>query len=154
MSCDAVALTAFFLLAGSDPAAPAAPTPAVAVQAPSLAQEPLFADIVKRAGALKVRVEAWKGVEGPLPGFADFKAELDALARLDMDAHRLLAQRGVDGDLKCILRGIAQDLPVRLKEVETAADPRARAAALKEMVWLLRDNVEVIVTPPTVTSGV
>ena len=56
--------------------------------------------------------------------------------------------RGTDGDLKCILRGIAQDLPVRLKEVETASDQRARDMALKEMFWLLRDNVEVITAPP------
>ena len=70
-----------------------------------------------------------------------------------MQGHKLLAARGTDGDLKCILRGIAQDLPVRLGEVEKARDPKARDRALKEMTWLLRDNVEVITTPPKVTSG-
>jgi hypothetical protein len=43
---------------------------------------------------------------------------------------------------------------VRLGQVEAAADPQARDAALREMVWLLRDNVEVITTPASVTSGV
>ncbi|MFZ5668561.1 MAG: hypothetical protein ACOY4K_03620 [Pseudomonadota bacterium] len=152
MSCDAVAFAAVLFLASSEPGA-AVPAPAVAAEAPPLAREPLFADIVKRADALKARVDVWKGVEGPLPGYADFRGEVEVLARLDMQAHRLLAERGTDGDLKCILRGIAQDLPARLKEVETAADRRARDQALKEMFWLLRDNVEVIVTPPTVTSG-
>ncbi|HRD29915.1 MAG TPA: hypothetical protein PLO65_16580, partial [Caulobacter sp.] len=138
-------------------AAPVTATPAaaVAVSAPpqSVAGEPLFADIVKRAEALKTEVDGWKGKAGPLPGFDAFAARVAELSGLDMQAHLLLAKRGTDGDLKCILRGISQDLPVRLKEVETAADQRSRDMALKEMFWLLRDNVEVITTPPTATSG-
>jgi len=154
MSCDAVAFSAILWMASAAPAG-TVPTPAVAVAAApaSVADEPLFLDIVRRADALKVQVEAWKGKEGPLAGFDAFRGQVDALAKLDMQAHLLLARRGTDGDLKCILRGISQDLPVRLKEVETAADQRARDMALKEMFWLLRDNVEVIITPPVVTSG-
>ncbi len=154
MSCDAIALAATLWLASASPVA-ASPAPAVAVTAPpsSLASEPLFMDIVRRADALKAAVDAWKGKDGPLDGFDAFRSEVDALSKLDMQAHLLLKARGTDGDLKCILRGIAEDLPVRLKEVETAADPRAREMALKEMSWLLRDNVEVITTPATVTSG-
>ena len=154
MSCDAVALVASIWLASSSPMTGAV-TPAVAVSVPpaSVASEPLFMDIVKRADALKAAVDAWKGQDGPLAGFDAFKTQVDELAKLDMRAHRLLRERGTDGDLKCILRGIAQDLPVRLKEVETAPDQRARDMALKEMFWLLRDNVEVITTPPTATSG-
>ena len=154
MSCDAIALSAMLWLASASPDAVAPKTPAVAVAPAALAQEPLFADIVGRAGALKAQVEAWKGVSGALPGFDGFKGKLGELAALDMKANRLLAARGTDGDLKCILRGIAQDLPVRLAEVETAADTKARDNALREMGWLLRDNVEVITTPPVVSSGV
>ena len=154
MSCDAIALVASVWLASSSPMT-ATMSPAVAVSAPpsSVATEPLFVDIVRRADALKAAVDAWKGKEGPLAGFDNFKVQIDELSKLDMQAHLLLKERGTDGDLKCILRGISQDLPVRLKEVETAADTRARDMALKEMFWLLRDNVEVITTPVTVTSG-
>ena len=154
MSCDAVALAATLWLTAASPMAATA-TPAVAVAAPpsSVAGEPLFIDIVKRADALKAAVDAWKGKDGPLDGFDMFKTQVAELSKLDMDAHLLLKARGTDGDLKCILRGISQDLPVRLKQVETASDQRARDLALKEMFWLLRDNVEVITTPPTATSG-
>jgi hypothetical protein len=154
MSCDAIALAATLWLASASPVA-ASPAPAVAVAAPpvSVASEPLFMDIVRRADALKAAVDAWKGTAGPLAGFDAFRIQIDELSKLDMQAHLLLKERGTDGDLKCILRGISQDLPVRLKEVETATDQRARDMALKEMFWLLRDNVEVITTPPTVTSG-
>ena len=154
MSCDAVALVATLWLASAAPMT-ATTTPAVAVSAPlsPVAGEPLFLDIVKRADALKAAVDAWKGKDGPLDGFDMFKTQVAELSKLDMDAHLLLKARGTDGDLKCILRGISQDLPVRLKQVETASDQRARDLALKEMFWLLRDNVEVITTPPTATSG-
>ena len=154
MSCDAVALVASVWLASSTPMT-AAPAPAVSVAAApaSVAGEPLFADIVKRADALKAMVDAWKGKTGPLDGFDAFKVQIKELSGLDMQAHLVLKARGTDGDLKCILRGISQDLPVRLREVETAGDQRARDLALKEMFWLLRDNVEVITTPPTATSG-
>ncbi len=154
MSCDAVALVASLWLASAAPTA-ATLTPDVAAAAPpsSVAGEPLFLDIVRRADALKAAVDAWKGKSGPLDGFDIFKTQVAELSKLDMDAHLLLKARGTDGDLKCILRGISQDLPVRLKQVETASDQRTRDMALKEMSWLLRDNVEVITTPPTATSG-
>lgn len=126
---------------------------AVSAAPASVAGEPLFADIVKRADALKATVDAWKGKEGPLAGFDAFKAQIGELSALDMRAHLELKKRGTDGDLKCILRGISQDLPVRLKEIEDAPDQRSRDMALKELFWLLRDNVEVITTPPTATSG-
>jgi len=154
MSCDAIALSAMLWLASASPDVAARPAPAVAAAPVTVAQEPLFADIVVRAGALKAQAQAWKGVAGALPALDAFKGKLGELAELDMQGHKLLAARGTDGDLKCILRGIAQDLPVRLAEVETAADAKARDNALREMVWLLRDNIEVITAPPVVNSGV
>ncbi|MDP1738585.1 MAG: hypothetical protein Q8L23_14230 [Caulobacter sp.] len=149
MSCDAVALAATLWTASFSPTAAPPMLVMTAASAPApVAQEPLFRDIVARAGVLQAQVDGWKGKAGPLDGFDAFRTQIDELSKLDMQAHLLLAQRGTDGDLKCILRGIAQDLPVRLKEVETAADQRARDMALKEMFWLLRDNVEVITAPP------
>jgi hypothetical protein len=151
MSCDAVAFSAMLWLAAASPvdkpslqmavaSAPAAPA--------SVASEPLFADIVRRAGDLRGRVDGFKGLTGPLPGFAQFQLDVAKLSDLDMQGHVTLAQRGVTDDLKCILRGISQDLPTRLKAVETAPDPKARDLALREMSYLLRDNVEVITSPP------
>lgn len=154
MSCDAIAFAATLWTASVSPTAAPPMLVMTTTSAPApVAQEPLFRDIVARAGALQAQVDGWKGKAGPLDGFDAFRARIDELSKLDMQAHLLLARRGTDGDLKCILRGIAQDLPVRLKEVEAAPDQRARDMALKEMFWLLRDNVEVITTPPSATSG-
>lgn len=142
MSCDAVAFSAFLWLAsaGGAPGQAAEPVPI------SVAAEPLFADIVRRAGGLKTQAEALRANASPIPDA--FRAEVGELAALDMKGHEDLKARAIDGDLKCILKGIAQDLPVRLNEVDAAADTKARDAALREMVYLLRDNVEVITAPP------
>lgn len=154
MSCDAVALTAMLWLAAANPASGPADKPSLqyavasAPTPPSVASEPLFADIVRRAGSLQAQVDTFKGASGPLPGFAQFKLDIAKLSDLDMRGHVVLKERGVTDDLKCILRGISQDLPVRLKAVEAASDTKTRDAALKEMGYLLRDNVEVITSPP------
>jgi hypothetical protein len=65
-----------------------------------------------------------------------------------MQGHLELLKRGVTDDLKCILRGISQDLPVKLKDVAEAKDAKARDFALREISYLLNDNVEVITAPP------
>lgn len=137
MPCDAVAFAAVLWLASSAPApAPVAAPPA------SVAQEPLFADIVRRAAALKAEVD------GGAPEMAGLKARIGELAALDMQGHVVLRERGTDGDLKCILKGIAEDLPVKLAAVEAAADARARKLAFDDLAYLLNDNVEVIQAPP------
>jgi hypothetical protein len=148
MSCDAVAFTAMLWLAAASPAP--APVQSATAGAPlSVAGEPLFADIVRRAGALRGDVAALRQVSPatPLPSLADFSARLNALAELDMQGHLTLKARGTDGDLKCILRGISQDLPVKLKVVAEAASGRPRDLALRELDYLLRDNIEVITSP-------
>jgi hypothetical protein len=163
LSCD-VALTsaAAILFAAFHPAPGSAPprlewvaTAPAAVAENPLAREPLYADIVQRAGGLKDRVSAYRAAPAaaiaPLPGFDQFKADVDALSALDMQGHVDLAKRGTDGDLKCILKGISQDLPRKLDEVEKAATPDARGAALQDMFYLLRDNIEVITSPPAPT---
>lgn len=141
MSCDAAALVASFWLAVAPSGATPQAQPPVAV-----AQEPLFAEIVSRAGALKVEVDAFKGK--PMAVTPAFKQKVQELAALDMQGHRALAERGLDSDLKCILRGIAEDLPVKLQALETATAQADRDAALRDMAYLLNDNVEVITAPP------
>jgi len=157
MSCDAVSAAAMFWLASTAPMP--APSPPgltlVAAEAPppSVAGEPLFTDIVGRARALKAQAEGYmkadlSGDVSGLPDYATFRARVAQLSDLDMQGHVTLTQRGLKDDLKCILKGISQDLPVRLRDLEAASTPKARTDALKEMSYLLRDNVEVITAPP------
>ncbi|MET0294096.1 MAG: hypothetical protein ABW042_03695 [Phenylobacterium sp.] len=140
MSCDAIAAAALLWLTSSSSATPTAEIP------PAVAQEPLFASIITKARALKVDVDGFRTANTPLP--ADFAGRIGELSQLDMQGHLELKARGVDGDLKCILRGISQDLPLRLDELQKAADAKARDRALREMAYLLNDNVEVITAPP------
>ncbi|MGZ5965886.1 MAG: hypothetical protein ACXWKY_20075 [Caulobacteraceae bacterium] len=155
MSCD-VAVAAFLTLAS---AGPSAPTPYLqyAVAAPqTVASEPLFVDIVGKAGALKAQVDRYraavdlKGSPAPvtLPGIDRFQSDVAALSALDMQGHLELAKRGTDGDLKCILRGISQDLPLKLHEVMAAPSGAAEDEALRDMAYLLNDTVEVLTAPP------
>jgi hypothetical protein len=144
MSCG-IAIAAALLLTDPNVALAAAEPVAVAGAPISVASEPLFADIVSRAGALKTVVDGWNGV--PVD-FGVFRTHAEELAALDMQAHLILKERGTDGDLKCILRGISEDIPVKVAAVETAANDAARATALSELSYLLNDNVEVITAPP------
>ncbi len=154
MSCDVAAIAASLWLASTAAVGPPPATPAVDKPTPpSVASEPLFVDIVKRAGMLKAQTQAYE--KGSLDadfehasGATDFESAVAQLSDLDMKAHVDLVNRGYSDDLKCILKGISQDLPVKMKAVESAADPKARHAALEDMFYLLRDNVEVITAPP------
>ena len=119
----------------------------------SVASEPLFADIVRRAGVLKDETQVYERAPpnasaAQLPDFAAFEKQVGELSELDMQGHVVLVNRGVTDDLKCILKGISQDLPVKLKALEDAPDPKTRRDALQDMFYLLRDNVEVITSPP------
>ena len=130
MSCDAAALAATLWFASTSAVAPPPQMPTAAPPPPSVAAEPLFAGIVDRAAKLKA------------------ETAVSQLSDLDMQGHVSLVQRGRTDDLKCILKGISQDLPVKMKALEAAADPKARHTALEDMFYLLRDNVEVITAPP------
>lgn len=157
MSCD-VAAAAFLFLASAH-TGPGAPViridaPAAAAISP-LAKEPLFADIVKRAAKLKADTDAYrkqtaKAANGSLalPRFDDFQTRIAALSDLDMQGHLELAKRGTDGDLKCILKGISQDLPKKLADLAAAKTAPDQDQALRDMSYLLNDNVEVITAPP------
>ena len=160
MSCDAVAFSAMLWLASGTPAlqaAPAAPAVVQPGQAPaSVAGEPLFVDIVGRARKLKAQTETYRAaldkepaaVAQALKNFDAFSAQIGALSDLDMKGHVTLKERGAVDDLKCILRGISQDLPEKLKAVAAAKTVKDQDLALRDMVYLLNDNVEVITAPP------
>lgn len=154
MSCG-VALAVSLLLSDPNVALAAAQPPPPADAPISVAAEPLFADIVVRSGALRSVVEGWvaAGVmdqAGFIGGeaFTGLKAQAAELAAIDMQAHLILKERGTDGDLKCILRGISEDMPKKVAAVETAATPAERRVALDELAYLFNDNVEVITAPP------
>ena len=84
----------------------------------------------------------------PPPSPEELKAQAEQLAALDMQGHLILKERGTDGDLKCILRGISEDMPKKVEAVQAAATPAERATALSDLSYLLNDNVEVITAPP------
>jgi len=154
MSCG-VALAVSLLLADPNVALAATQPPAVAGAPVSVANEPLFADIVARSGDLRGVVQGWltSGVAdqaGFFSGevFTGFRTRATELAAMDLQGHLVLKERGTDGDLKCILRGISEDMPKKVQAVETAATPAERRVALDELAYLLNDNVEVITAPP------
>lgn len=151
MSCDVAASMTLWLAAiRSEPHAVAERllvSSVATIPTSPLVREPLYASIVSRAKALKAEVERYKA-SGAVPDLKTFRGKVEALAALDMKGHLDLAARGTDGDLKCILKGIAQDLPKRLDEMAAATTAPARTRALSEMSYLLNDNVEVITAPP------
>lgn len=156
MSCDAVAFSAMLWLASAGPVSTPSAVPAVSAPA-SVASEPLFADIVSRAGKLKLQVEAYRKALGADPaapavalkGFDAFSGKIAELSALDMKGHVTLKERGAVDDLKCILRGISVDLPEKLAAMGAARTVKDQDLALRDMVYLLNDNVEVITAPPT-----
>jgi hypothetical protein len=129
------------------------PTPA---EASPLAAEPLYAEIVGRAQALKTEVQALEALPGlkASPGviaaqrIGALAPKTETLAKLDMKGHYDLEARHLDGDLKCILKGVSEDLPRKLAEVEAAKTGAQEYAALDELAYLLDDNVGVITAPP------
>jgi hypothetical protein len=154
MSCDApLAAAAALFLASWHGDASLTKVSAFADALAPVASEPLFADIITRAGKLRSQIEAFRTAGGAPADLTPFKVEITALAALDEKGHEVLLARGGDGDLKCILHGISQDLPKKLADMQVASDAKAKDTALKEMGYLLRDNVEVITTPASVVSG-
>ena len=153
MSCD-VAAAALLVFTAAHPAAAPVLIPAVAQAPTPVSQEPLFRSIVGRAGALKVEVVGFRKTlvpaaqPVPLPHLDAFRAQIGELAALDQQGHELLKARGTDGDLKCILHGISQDLPLKLAAVTDAKSGHDEDLALRDLAYLLNDNVEVITAPP------
>ena len=155
MSCSAIAVA--LMIVSADPtvvaAAPSAPA-ATMVTGMSVASEPLFADIIGRSRTLKGAVDQWlasgaaqDAAFASRPDFAAFRAEAAALSAKDMEGHVTLRERGTDGDLKCILRGMSEDLPVRVEALAGAAAPAERATVMAELAALLDDHAAVIEAP-------
>lgn len=154
MSCGLAIATALML---SDPnvAASAAQPAFEAGVPPSVAAEPFFSDLVGRATLLKALVDDWAASgavnqAGFFAGeaYAGFKVQAGELSERDMQGHLILKERGADGDLKCILRGISEDMPGRVAALEAATSTEERAVALAELSHLFEDNAEVITAPP------
>ena len=149
MSCGLAVAAALMLSDPSVAAVPPAPPPA------TLAGESLYADIVTHSRVLKAVVDRWIA-DGAAEDadfaarqdFADFRSGAAELAEQDMAGHVDLRERNTDGDLRCILRGLAEDLPRRVDDLAGADTAAARADALSELSYLLNDNIEVITTPP------
>ena len=144
MSCGVMIAAALML---TDPAVAATAASTPTAETP-VAGEPLFVDIVSRSQTLKGVVDGWIETGFDAAAFAGFRQDAEALAALDMQGHVTLRERNVDGDLKCILRGISEDLPGRLDAVQEASDDRERSVALSELSHLLDDNAAVILAPP------
>lgn len=154
MSCG-LAVAAVLLM--SDPSGVAA-QPAPPPQ--TLAEEPMYADIVSRSRALRDVVDSWiaRGMADDAQfaqseEFAGFQIAAAELSERDMAGHLDLRQRGTDGDLRCILRGLSEDLTVRVEALAAADTPTRRGDALSELRYLLNDNVEVVVAPPGPSTG-
>jgi hypothetical protein len=161
MSCD-VAVAAFLMFASTSPGTTPGMAPATAVSPEVVLQQPLYRNIVRQAAALRGDVDAYRkttaaaSAPAPLPGFDAFGLKVGQLSTLDEQGHvELLAGNytGDLGDLKCILHGISQDLKVKLTAVTAAKTGHDEDLALRDMRYLLNDNVEVI-DPPKHASGV
>jgi hypothetical protein len=154
MPCDVAAAALLMFAAAAGPSSGAVLQTAVAAAPAPVASEPLFKDIVGRAGRLKAEVDTFRaGATGAatvvaLPGADAFASEIGQLSALDQQGSDWLKLHSSDGDLKCILHGISQDLPVKLAAVKDAKTPHDEDLALRDMMFLLRDNVEVITAPP------
>lgn len=153
MSCG-VALALSLMLTDPTVALAAAQPPAPAGAPVSVAGEPLFSGLVAEASALKAVVDGWSAsgaadAAGFFDGadFTTFATRAQALSAADMQGHLILKERGTDGDLKCILRGISEDIPRKIEALR-AAPAADRKVALEELAYLLNDNVEVITAPP------
>ena len=130
MSCG-LAVAAVLLM--SDPSGVAAqPVPPPT----TLAEEPMYADIVSRSRALRDVVDSWiaRGMADDAQfahseEFAGFQIAAAELSERDMAGHLDLRQRGTDGDLRCILRGLSEDLTVRVEALAAAGKLPQKLAA-------------------------
>jgi hypothetical protein len=148
MSCGLMIAAALML---TDPTVAAASAVTPSAETP-VAGESLFLDIVSRSQTLKGVLAGSTDTGSDPAAFAGFRQDAEALAALDMQGHITLRDRNVDGDLKCILRGIAEDMPGRLDAIQNAPDDRERGVALSELSHLLDDNAAVILAPPQPAS--
>ncbi len=134
-------------------AVPAATDAAPAVSA--ISREPFYAGIVSRARVLETESDRLAALPDPRAGadFAAFAREVTSLSADDLKGHYDLRARGTDNDLKCILMGVSRDLPLKLDAIRAAQAGDDLKTAFAGLSQDLSDNVDVIVTPETVSSG-
>ena len=134
------------------PPATAAPAPVSAIS-----QEPFYAAIVSRARRLERETGRFAGHARPAllqdRAFTDYAAAITALSADDLKGHLDLKARRTDSDLKCILMGVSLDLKTKLDAIEAARTDDGMTVAFGDMSHLLSDNIDVIVTPASVESG-
>ena len=123
----------------------------------AISREPFYAGIVTRAGELEHRTDGFAAKPSLRllgePRFAAYAHDIQALSDADMKGHLDLKARGTDNDLKCIMMGVSLDLPKKLSAIRAARSDAELGTALTHMSALLSDNIDVIVTPETVSSG-
>jgi hypothetical protein len=141
MSCDVAAAAFLMFAAVSGPSGGSLQTLATADAPAPVASQPLFVDIVGRAGKLKAQVEQYRtGLAGASAVMAPpdaFVADIGQLSAMDQQGSDWLKIHSSDGDLKCIMHGISQDLPTKLAAVQAA-----------KTVHDEDDNIEVVTAPP------
>lgn len=118
--------------------------------------EPFFATIVTRAKHLKTLSDryAHRSLDvRQTPEFTAYLNEVDALAAADLKGHLDLKARGTDRDLKCILKGLSLDVPLKQNLILKAQNDGQFKDALGQMSSLLEDHIEILTTPATVDSG-
>ncbi len=121
----------------------------------AISHEPFYAGIVSHAQGLLAQSDAFATAPDPRsgPDFAAFAASVTALSADDLKGHYDLRARGTDNDLKCILMGVSRDLPLKLDAVRKAPAGPGLTAAFTALSQDISDNIDVIVTPETVESG-
>lgn len=122
-----------------------------------ISHEPLYAGLVQDANALRAETQDFSKAPSlalrDAPRFQTYLQRLQNLSAGDLKGHFDLKKRGTDRDLKCILLGVSRDLTNKVNDLKSAASDAALARALGDTDLLLRDNIDVIVTPDTVDSG-
>jgi len=120
-----------------------------------ISHEPFYAGIVNRAKVLEAESERLSALPDPRAGsdFMAFATEVNALSADDLEGHYDLRARGTDNDLKCILMGVSRDLPLKLDAIRKAQPGDDLKTAFAGLSQDLSDNIDVIVTPETVDSG-
>lgn len=151
MSCSIVLAAT---LAASSVGNVTAPPETVSVSTQTVDPAVLLASIAQSADALSARLGDWLShntwpTGDQLNGEAmdSLRQSLGKLSSDNMTGHLTLKAQNADGDLACILRGISEDIPLKLAAFEQADTTEEQRLTLEELRHLLEDNAAVINAP-------
>ncbi|ESQ86557.1 hypothetical protein [Asticcacaulis benevestitus] len=132
-----------------------APVASSAAPTSKISRDPFFAGLVTRARRLESETKAFTPALDLLqqPKFKIYTQAIRNLSADDQKGHMTLKARGTDNDLKCIMKGLSLDLNIKMDAILTAKSDAEVGTALNNMAALLRDHIDVIVTPATADSG-